>query len=294
MAYSTGPTPPRPGIPNAAVRRPDSGLSARVAGTPAATFTQNMKESHLRNLQRMPAPRPAQHAAEHMFRVAALMPDGRRSTFEHFAPRDLYLEDICARFARGTLIATPAGQVAIEDLRPGDMLRTRDNGDQMLRWIGSCTFPPLNDDEGTRTPSPGRAIRIKGDALGEMRPLQDLLVSARFRLLTNHASCAALFGSPETLAPALDILDGETILAVAPPPDLEFFNILLDRHQIISANGLETESYHPGNFGISVMSFQMQSHLRRLFVHLGDNLDGFGNTVRPILKGFEAEVLRVG
>jgi len=225
--------------------------------------------------------------ADHHFHVAALMDTGHVKQFDHTARRDLHLEDICACFARGTLISTPGGQTAIEDLRPGDMIRTRDSGGQILRWIGSATFPEGRADTT-------KAIRIKSDALGEMRPLQDLVVSGRFRMLTNHPSCAALFGSPETLAPAIDLLDDDTILPVNPAPDLEFFNLMLDQHQIITANGLETETYHPGSYGVSVMSLERQSHLRRLFVHLNDDLDGFGDAVRPILKGFEAEVLRVG
>ncbi len=284
------------GIPRGISGRISGGISGRSARAPlnvkaVSSKALDLKKSHLNTFRARHDRSTETRRERHCFHVAALMPDGQISEFEHMAERDLFLEDICANFARGTLIATPSGETAIEDLRPGDTIRTRDNGDQVLRWIGSCTFPPLARE---RPEQPRRAIRIKADALGEMRPMQDLLVSSRFRLLSNHPSCAALFGSSETLAPALDILDEEAIFGLSPAPDLEFFNVMLDSHQIIRANGLETESYHPGTFGVSVMSFEMRSHLRRLFAHLDGDLDSFGATARPILKGFEAEVLRVG
>lgn len=252
----------------------------------------NLKESHLNQLRAGAAPgRGAESSAiKRRYEITVLLQDGQVMTQEHFAPAEFYLEDICSCFARGTLIATENGQTAIEDLRPGDMVKTRDNGAMRLRWIGSCAFggPSLASD-ATSYP-----IRIKADALGDLRPVQDLVVSPRFRILSNHPSCAALFGSSETLAPAMDLLDDDTILQVRPPEDLVFYNLMFDSHQIIQANGLDTESYHPGNFGISVMTLEMQHHLRQIFPHLNGDLSRFGRTVRPILKGFEAEVLRVG
>ena len=162
--------------------------------------------------------------------------------------------------------------------------------DRSVRWIGSCAFGGPH----TTTEATGYPIRIKADALGDLRPVQDLIVSPRFRVLSNHPSCAALFGSSETLAPAVDLMDGDTVLEVRPPEDLMFYNLMFDSHQIIQANGLDTESYHPGNFGVSVMTLEMQHHLRQIFPHLDGDLARFGRTIRPILKGFEAEVLRVG
>jgi hypothetical protein len=280
-------------------RNIDSDISSDRLRGPAKP-APNMKQSHVRNfprpggqvqgqVQRAQVQSRAEIPARNRYGISVLLDDGSVSTMDHLAPGELYLEDICACFGRGTLIATATGQIAVEDLKPGDKIKTRDGGNQVLRWISNCTLPtdsPAKDDE--------MALRIKADALGELRPMQDLVVSSRFRLLTNHPSCEALFGSPETLAPAVDLLDGDTILQVRPAKGLEFFNLMFDGHHIIEANGLATESYHPGNFGVAVMSLEMQSHLRQIFPHLNGDLTKFGRTVRPILKGFEAEVLRVG
>lgn len=258
--------------------------AARDVRNPVSHYSP--KEAHLRAARQT---QPVARRIEKTFSIAVMLDDGSVLDFEHRAPADLYLEDICANVARGTVISTKSGDTAVEDLRPGDLIKTRDNNYQPLRWIGSCT---LNQPDG-ESGDADYPLRIRADALGPMRPVQDLLVSPRFRILTNHPSCAALFGSSETLAPAVDLLDGDTIMRVRPASGLNFYNLMFDRHQIIEANGLETESYHPGNFGIAVMSLEMQAHLRQILQHLDGDLEGFGRTVRPVLKGFEAEVLRV-
>ena len=279
MTYSTDPTFPSGPRPN---RIPSH--------DPRERPVVNLKDSHLRNLNRDGRSEPVREQVLRSYDISILLDDGSVQYITHKAPSELYLEDICACFARGTLISTESGQTAIEDLQPGDKVKTRDNGFQSLRWVSACSLVARGED----LPEDSWPLRIKADALGELRPIQDLLVSPRFRLLTNHPSCAALFGSAETLAPSIDLLDGDTVLRTRPSADLIFYNLMFDAHQIIEANGLETESYHPGNFGVAVMSLEMQSHLRRIFPHMNGDLGKFGRTARPILKGFEAEVLRVG
>lgn len=53
-------------------------------------------------------------------------------------PGEVRLADlVCTSFVRGTTVTLAEGQqVAVEDLRPGDRLLTRDHGGQTLRWIG--------------------------------------------------------------------------------------------------------------------------------------------------------------
>jgi len=296
MTYTTG---------DAWERRAGYGATAR---TPAPTDdSEQLKQAHLDRL-RSPAapihPVPSIHSAtptqlypqgvseitKRRYEISALMDDGEIQTHDYLATKDFFLEDICANFARGTLIATPTGQTPIEDLAPGDMIKTRDNGAMPLRWIASCQF----GGPDTASDLTGFPIRIKADALGDLRPVQDLMVSPRFRVLTNHPGCAALFGSSEALAPAIAMMDEDTILQMHPPQDIQFYNLMLDSHQIIQTNGLDTESYHPGEYGVSAMSLEMRHHLRNLVPHLDGDFTRFGRTARPVLKGFEAQVLRVG
>ncbi|MBZ0127501.1 MAG: Hint domain-containing protein [Rhodobacteraceae bacterium] len=250
---------------------------------------ENMREAHLLATRRMAAAVDKVPAARNgRYHVAALLDNSEITDFDHRAPAELFLEDICANFARGTLIATEQGPVAVEDLMPGDRVKTRDGNGAAIRWIGSCML------DGNALVAEDYPLRIKADALGELRPVQDLIVGPRFRILTSHPGCAALFDSAEALAPVADLFDGDTIVRLRPPEDFEFFNLMCDGHQIIEANGLDTETYHPGDYGVTVMSLEVQSHLRRLFPHLDGDLHRFGRTIRPVLKGFEAEALRYG
>lgn len=278
MTYTPGPAWSRANKPKL-FRNTDDGRQT----------AENMREAHLLATRRMTAPGDkAQAARSGLYHVQALMDDGGIADFDHRAPADLFLEDVCANFARGTLVATEQGPVAVEDLVPGDRLKTRDGNVSAIRWIGSCTL------DGSALVPEDYPLRIKADALGELRPVQDLIVGPRFRILTSHPGCAALFDSAEALAPVAELFDGDTILRLRPPEDFEFFNLMCDEHQIIEANGLDTETYHPGDYGVTVMSLEVQSHLRRLFPHLEGDLHRFGRTIRPVLKGFEAEALHYG
>lgn len=76
-------------------------------------------------------------------------------------------------FLCGTMIETPQGPVAIEDLVPGDLVLTRDRGAQPLRWIGSRG---LSGRELAAAPHLV-PIRIRAGALAAGVPAADLLVS---------------------------------------------------------------------------------------------------------------------
>ena len=44
-------------------------------------------------------------------------------------------------FTAGTLIDTPSGPRAVEELRPGDLVTTRDHGPAPLLWAGASRLP---------------------------------------------------------------------------------------------------------------------------------------------------------
>lgn len=220
----------------------------------------------------------------HDYMIRFLDAAGIERQLIHRAPADLPLDDLCACFARGTLIDTPTGPVAIEDLSPGDPVRTKDDGFQPITWISSCRL--IDDPDDPRLP-----IRIRADAMGELRPMQDLVVTRRFRFLLKRESVRALFGQDEMLSPVASFVDGENITELHGPIHTDFFNLMLGNHQIINANGLETESFHPGTYGIATMSTEMRQHLARMLPHMAGDLTLFGPVARQRLRSFEAELL---
>lgn len=100
-------------------------------------------------------------------------------------------------YVRGTHILTPGGEVRIEDLSAGDLVVTRDNGPQPIRWIG-CSAAMAR---GKLAP-----VRFSRGVLGRGLPHRDLLVSRQHRMLLRSAIIARMFGTHEILVPAVKLL----------------------------------------------------------------------------------------
>lgn len=81
-------------------------------------------------------------------------------------------------FARDTLIQTISGQKPVQDLNVGDLIFTRDNGYQPIRWIGQRSYSgaALQDQSWLRP------IKIRAGALGHGLPSLDLIVSPQHRI----------------------------------------------------------------------------------------------------------------
>ncbi|MEM1161702.1 MAG: Hint domain-containing protein [Pseudomonadota bacterium] len=182
-------------------------------------------------------------------------------------------------FTAGTMIDTPNGEVAIEDLSEGDLVLTRDHGAQPIRWIGSKTMPA----RGKLAP-----VTIKAGALDNDR---DLKVSQLHRMLVTDWRAELMFGEPEVLATAKHLVNGDTIF-VAEGGDVEYFHILFDNHEIVTANGAPSESFHPGEQGMGWLEEEMREEIFAIFPELRVELDGYGPAARTSLKAFEARALK--
>jgi len=100
-------------------------------------------------------------------------------------------------FAPGTLILTVRGEVAVEDLRPGDRVVTADRGAQPLRWIGrrEVVFDAANPRGAKDKP-----IEIKAGALGAGCPRRRLIVSPQHRMMLSGALVSRMFRADAVLA----------------------------------------------------------------------------------------------
>lgn len=133
-----------------------------------------------------------------------------------------------ACYLRGTGIATAQGEVKVEDLRIGDMVRTAGGGLRPVRFIGTQSFEA---EFIAATPSQ-RPVLIRKDAIGEGLPARDLYVSAKHAL---HID--------DVLVPAVALVNGVSILRADMPQGIEYFHIELDRHDVLLAEGLPAESF---------------------------------------------------
>ena len=144
--------------------------------------------------------------------------------------RRKFAEVGCVSFSRGTQITLASGeQRAIEDLAVGDMVLTRDDGPQAVRWIGASTVRAV----GEFAP-----IRIKADTLHN---LNDLLVSPDHRLFIYQRSDALGAGRHEVLVRARHLVNGDTVVQ-EDGGFVDYFQLLFDTHQIIYAEGIAAET----------------------------------------------------
>jgi hypothetical protein len=130
-------------------------------------------------------------------------------------------------FAAGTLLASADGEVAVETLRPGDLVKTLSGALKPILWIGerqvACHRHP--------DPESVQPVRVAADAFGKNMPHTDLWLSP------DHAIyCKGV------LVPVRYLVDGKLIARV-PVDAIQYFHIELAGHDIVLAQGLCVETY---------------------------------------------------
>ena len=188
--------------------------------------------------------------------------------------------------ARGTMIATPDGDVAVEALGPDDPVLTADGRVVPVRWIGSRR---IGKDELDREPSL-RPIRIRTGALGPGRPSRELRVSPQHRVALDDWRSELFFGEPFVLAPAKGLLNDGSVSVDRDCEEVEYFHILFDRHEIILTEGLPTESFYPGSYALAELDRAVLDELLALFPEFRTGTPGMAAARRGV-RIWEARLL---
>lgn len=190
-------------------------------------------------------------------------------------------------FTPGTRIETPDGPRLVEELREGDQVRTKDNGAEEIQWIGSRRMTGARLFAMPRL----RPIRIRQGALGVERPEEELLVSPEHRMLVTGDVARALFNTPEVLVSAKDLVNDSTIRVDLAVREVTYIHLLLPRHQILWANGVETESFHPASAALSSLDEGDRARLLARFPAMEYEPHTYGAYARRSLSGSEAAIL---
>ncbi len=190
-------------------------------------------------------------------------------------------------FTAGTLIDTPGGPRPVEDLRPGDLVSTLDNGPQPVRWVGHRT---VTRAEMLRDPRL-RPVTIATGAFGRSRPLRDLTVSRQHRILWTGWASALYFAEPEVLVPAHKLVNGRTVRLTLPRGDVTYVHFLCDRHEIVTAEGLATESFFPTQLSLGGVEAKARAELLLIFPELRTLGARPLSLARPVVEGRAARLL---
>ena len=177
-------------------------------------------------------------------------------------------------FTPGTLIRTATGLRPVEALRPGDLLITRDAGPQPLRWVGAREVSATGSFAPVQVP-------------GGNRPL---LVSPQHRMLLSDYRAELLFGEREVFVSAA-LLAEYGAAEFLPGGTVTYIHLLLDRHHVIEAEGLPTESFHLGSTGLETLSEESRASLFATLPGLRADPDRFGPTARRCLRRHEVRSL---
>jgi hypothetical protein len=191
-------------------------------------------------------------------------------------------------FTPGTRIRTASGTRLIEDLCEGDLVQTKDNGLQPLRWIGKRRMTGARLFAMPKL----RPVRIAGGALGLEQPDHDLLVSPGHRMLIKGAVARSLFNASEVLVAAKDLINGTTITVDMQAREVTYIHVLLDQHQVLMANGVETESFHPASAALATLDASDRQRLLSQYPQLEYDPHTYGSFARRTLSASEAAIMQ--
>jgi len=197
------------------------------------------------------------------------------------------IEKVVPCFTPGTRIATPTGEVLVENLEVGDRVVTRDNGLQTIRWIGA---KPMfqNDFQKATHLAP---IKINKGALGNDLPERDMMVSPNHRMLVANDKTALYFDEREVLVAAKH-LTGLSGVTVATDVATIYIHLMFDQHEVILSDGTWSESFQPGLQSLAGVGNAQRVELFELFPELMTH-DGVNSylSARRSLKAHEASLL---
>ena len=74
--------------------------------------------------------------------------------------------------------------------------------------------------------------------------------------------------------------------------EVTYVHILLERHNIVFANGIETESFHPSNTALDMIEPDQRDRLLALMPGIEANPQSYGDYARRNLSASEATILR--
>jgi hypothetical protein len=137
------------------------------------------------------------------------------------------LSDQVLCFLPDTLIATPRGEVKVQHLAPGDLVRTAGGVDRAVVWIGEGRVLAPRGRRTAATP-----VIVRRGALGPGVPHYDLHVTKGHALFID-----------DVLIPVEFLVNHRSILWDDQAREVSLYHVELETHDVLLANGAPAESY---------------------------------------------------
>ena len=175
-------------------------------------------------------------------------------------------------FTPGVMLATSRGNVPAGQIRVGDLLQTADNGYQPVIWTGKRTLSPA---ELRQRPNL-RPYCLRPNGL--LSPERPMLLSPQHRLLVNKRTFAkdVHFGESFLSAKLLAEVDVQCSQRLLADCGVTYVHLMTERHEVIFAEGIATETFWPGPEAIRGLSEADRRELFYLFPELAEVLDLVG------------------
>ena len=159
----------------------------------------------------------------------------------------------------GTLIDTPSGQCAIENLRAGDKVSTDDGRTVEVIHVLEQVCPPGKG---------AGPIRIPKDALAPGTPSRALLLSPCHRVVVRSPIVRRMFGNSEVFVPAKRLLDIPGVKREGSSAPRRYFNLLCTKHVVLRAENTPVESLFPARTFCAVFLHQTGPPVFALFLNM--------------------------
>ncbi|MDF1873212.1 Hint domain-containing protein [Vannielia sp.] len=194
-------------------------------------------------------------------------------SFNEAPDAGVWMESAVAATAR---VLTPEGAVPAGQLGLGDMVETKDHGAQPIRWIGQTRLTRAQLSERPAL----CPVRIKAGLVDGTYPRTDMEISPSAGIVMRSNRNR----TDERLVQAAALTRRDGFCKSIPRHGITYVQLLLEHHAVLMVEGLEMESFHPGNLRPNKADAAMWSEVMGAMPDLEHDLVGYGPRVRPDLS----------
>jgi hypothetical protein len=101
-----------------------------------------------------------------------------------------------------------------------------------------------------------------------------------------------LFNSEEVLVAARDLINDHTVIRDHSVREVTYIHMMLPQHEVVFANGVATESFHPASAALASMELEEQDRLMERVPDLRGDPQAYGGFARPLLSVSDAAILQ--